>query len=89
VLGAPCPALVILVVIVKHLETVYEFELLSGFSKQWTYIREVPRSNLRCDTCYRKLDSSWFFLVSPGTYEVRTSIRPWLFRKNQSLFIIH
>jgi hypothetical protein len=76
VLGAPCPALIILVVIVKYLETADEPGLLSRLSKQWTYIREVPRSNLRRDTCYRKLDSSWFFLVSPGKHEVRAAFRP-------------
>lgn len=54
VLGAPCSALVILVVIVKLLETADESGLLSRLSKQWTYIRKVPRSNLGRDTGCRK-----------------------------------
>jgi hypothetical protein len=87
VLGAPCSALFILVVIVKLLETADESERLSRLSKQWTYIREVPRSNLMRDTGYRKWDSSCIFLVSPGKYGVRTSIRPWPCSKNHSLFI--
>ena len=61
VLGAPCSALIIIVVIVKLLETADEAELLSRLSKQWTYIRKVPRSNLRRNAGYRKTDSSCFF----------------------------
>ena len=60
VIGAPCSALVFLIII-KFLETADEYELLSRLSKQWTYVGEVHRSNLRRDTGYRKCDSSFFF----------------------------
>jgi hypothetical protein len=58
VLGAPCSALVI--VIVKLLETVDDTELLSRLLKQRNYIRKVPVSNLRRETGYRESVRGFF-----------------------------